>query len=821
MKFCSVFQLNILRAGSDCKFLLTWGDRQQRSATVEYPAELDYLYEAWKYAYEELYNAGIRGKAEESVEFTPASVDWKNRVAEDEKAFLTRFQRWLGDAELLDIRRQIMSAAAGTNGSRLGNGDRCVDLLVACESLELEKLPWEVWEIAPQDSALAKIHIARTVINAGNEVVSAEESPRQGKPRILAIFADAPDLDLSEDKRALRSLAKVAKIEPLEFQPGEDADTFKAKLIEQLTDDRGWDLLFFAGHSEETSLTGGRFQLAPNAYLSMSEIEQPLLQAKQQGLRCAFFNSCIGLSIANSLIRLGLHQVLMSREKLPDRVAPVFLRELCDRLAKYEDIQDALEETCEYLKTEQNAYPSAYLIPSLFRHPSPKAKLFQLEPQGWKQLWRDWKPRPVEAIAWGAFLSLNLFTSLSYQLLHGRYFAQAVYRDVTTPVAQLFDPETTEPIPPVQLVVIDEESVYAADEEIEGFQASPMDRQYLANLVTQLADSNASVIGIDYLVDSKEDERKEQNLANAVQKASVENSIWSVFIVENHLKVGGVFNPKWSLQGKHNVAIWDVRLPDDATCGKDSDPCPFAYLLALSQLLSQKQQSDIPQPQLQDRKLQASLSEYLQEKGDRDSSISFIKQAKPPFGTLFLMDLSVPPHQVYDHISAREFLNQSFSADRKRKSAQQVSIITPGMYYAIQDRTVHFPIPPATNYWCNFRKNPESPGQDCLSKSVEEFTRGEALAYQVHHFLSQHRIILISDLWLVLLAALLGRWMTLTLLKQKQQQWHKKSAIGIPLVYGIIGLQLYRWPLVALPWLWPALMFWVYVLPILRRRSNV
>ncbi len=59
----------------------------------------------------------------------------------------------------------------------------------------------------------------------------------------------------------------------------------KTEIVETIASKTGWDILFFAGHSNETSLTGGEFSIAPNVTLSLSEIVPSLTVAKERGLQ--------------------------------------------------------------------------------------------------------------------------------------------------------------------------------------------------------------------------------------------------------------------------------------------------------------------------------------------------------------------------------------------------------------------------------------------------------------------------------------------------------------------------------------------------------
>ena len=182
---------------------------------------------------------------------------------------------------------------------------------------------------------------------------------------------------------------------------------------------------FFAGHSNEESLLDGRIAIAPKTSISIKELSPALRQAQQQGLQFALFNSCSGLDIANGLINLGLNQVAIMREPIHNEVAQAFLIEFLQRLARYENVQESLLGACRHLQLEQSlTYPSAFLVPSLFRHPD--AQPYQIQPVGWQATLQRWLPTKREAIAMGALALLSLMPISRNWLLDERVFVQAV-----------------------------------------------------------------------------------------------------------------------------------------------------------------------------------------------------------------------------------------------------------------------------------------------------------------------------------------------------------------------------------------------------------
>jgi len=799
MNQCSIFQLNVLRTGLDCTFQLMWGEREQIVATLKYPQELDGLYRDWKTSYLKAYGTPMRGKVADGFSVTPRR-DWKNIAEEAKENLLQTFEQWLGGAELLEIRQRIYRETARKNSQNQQKTDgNCVDLLMACNCLELVRLPWEGWKIAPKEESLAPIHISRTPINAGNEAILVKNSPRRGKPRILAVLADTSELDLQKDREAVQSLKKVTDVNWFKRQEGENGEEFKQRFIEQLVDERGWDVLIFAGHSDETERTGGRLELAPDAIVSMTEIKEELIQAKNQGLQVAIFNSCSGLSIAESLIEWGLSQVVVMREKSHDSVNHVFLNRLCQSLAEYKDIQQAIQDACNYLKSEKNAYPSAYLIPSLFRHPASEAELFRIERLGWRRWWRDWKPSRKEAIWLSTVLLLSLMTPLQGELFNLRTAVQAIYRDKTRQL-----PQATSA--PVRLISIDQESLNEANLDT----VNPMRRDYLAKLIKQFSQSNARVIGLNYLLDDSRNE--DEILGAAIRDAVKQKSTWFVFAKEEYepgvnIEANDtIASTQWSLQGEFTIIYspsWQVMLPAQGSCQEN---CPFAYILAQAQALHlQPPAEGLPQPKLDSSDNFQNLVSALENK------ITSLKRGNLPLGIQPIIDFSIPPDRAYNRMSAWQFLDLPPNASEFKEIEQQVVVIAPGGYDRAND---NFHVPLAVRYWRSNRGNKRN-------ISRKWFTGGEAHAYMIHHLLSQHLVVSIPAFWLVGAAAILGKGTSLMLQKQKRRQQQKWAVrlIGATAAYGLVGLQLYVSSLVLLAWFLPSVTFWIFIFSVIRRKS--
>jgi hypothetical protein len=364
-------------------------------------------------------------RAATAGQLTKPDFDWHSELTLAEARLLSEFHKWLKHAELFDLREELMQVArqAGTDA---GIDAPKPELFLTCSPIEIERLPWETWELGRH------LQMVRSPLNIRSK--TANRRPfRKGKARVLAILGDETGLDFAGERTALNAQKKVLDIHYVGWQPGEEKAALKHRICQQVADPQGWDVLFFAGHSNESSLLNGQIAIAPNTAISIKELSPYLKQAQQRGLQFALFNSCCGLDIASGLINLGLSQVAIMREPIHNQVAQDFLVQFLQRLANFEDVQVALTGACQFLKLEQNlTYPSAYLVPSLFRHPDSVPYRIQLT--GWKYQLQRWLPSKKEAIALGLFSLLSVVPFTRNGLLDQRVFVQTLYRDLTNQI---------------------------------------------------------------------------------------------------------------------------------------------------------------------------------------------------------------------------------------------------------------------------------------------------------------------------------------------------------------------------------------------------
>jgi CHASE2 domain-containing sensor protein len=834
----TIFKLRVKQVGTVCDFELSWGKGQIISVELNYPLSLAKSYEQWQNAYLDYYKQ-LRGR--EAIERAYLNgykrlrgrkvvsgtgivpVDRRQELVNAEEQLLKEFKHWLLSPELVSIRGEIARAAK--------SGQHWVEVFLTCTPIELARLPWETWEIGTDLGTLSRIRIARTP----TDIIDESARPIRRKARVLAILGDNTGLNLGQDTQALRSLLRVADIKLIGWKKNQenaelnlpksieaqffDADELKLEIPRAIASAPGWDILFFAGHSNETLLTGGELGIAPHTSIAIAEIEPSLKQAKKQGLQFAIFNSCRGINIAESLINLGLSQVAVMREPIHDRVAQEFLVQFLKSLAEYKDVHEALLDASLLFKQEEKrlSYPSAYLVPSLFRHPG--AELFRIKPFGLVDALKRWLLTKTELSWLVTLLILSLLPPIQNLLLEPRILLQAVYRQITFQVP-------AQGKPPVRVIQIDEESLEADTYKGDKTRPYPIDYSYLAALLNRLSQLDAKVVGIDYILDDKNQPDNSLKLTQSVRNAVARNA-WLVFASGEgkYTRRSGVSQTiaslNWSLEGDISFFPGYVELlPANA---KSSEIYPFAYLLAIAYALNQELRPNLPHPNLQNQtRFNSSVINYLQQDNSHNQTISFLQQSRLHplafFSQKFLqqwfhpiIDFSIPPDVAYERISACKLLGDCQGKGIVPNNFKnEVLLIIPGGYKGagVEGKNEdNCPMPLAVGFWRGW--------------SEEKFPGGEAHAYMLQHLLTQRLVVPIPDLWMILLAALLGKGMTLILQDnpQKRQLWLIRLG-AVTAVYIIVSLQFYISIAVLLPWFLPTVLFGKYIHLSLRRESH-
>lgn len=791
-----IFNLKVQKVEQICLFELSWGEGQRLTAQVAYPIALSQLYQDWRQAYLNFYQSSqMRGRTVGGG-VAPITVDWHAELVKAESKLMYEFNRWLRSVELYDLRSQIAQG--------LQEPAQTVQIFLTCAPIELDRFPWEAWEVGAEFATTRTIQIIRSPLNIGAQTVTPN-GKNSRRTRILAILGDDTGLNFQSERKALEKLIRIADVEFVGWQPEQTPSQVFEQITNAIGDERGWDVLFFAGHSNESDMTGGELGIAPGVSISISEISNQLSIAKKRGLQVAIFNSCSGLNIADSLIDLGFSQVVVMREPIHNRVAQEFLVQFLQAMGRHLDVYESMMEARQFLRLEKShSHPSSYLVPSLFCHPG--GKLFRIPPFRWRQRLRQILPSPVEAIALSVGL-IGLISPVQEILLDGRMFLQSAYRDVTAQIP-------SEEAPPVALVEIDTTSISKA--RLPDSQLRPMNRSYLGKLLDQLRTLNASVVGIDFILDTPQRDPKfgDKDLGISVRRA-VDKNMWLTFgaILESGKELGvnqstAIAHRNWTLQGYVETDYSPFLLELPSNCDK---ACPISYLMALVQT-AKDEITDLPQPQITGvTDLRSQLISTIKQKRHQGGNLPALSQLNKPLGLQPLIDYSIPPDRIYTKIPAWKLLENP-DANKFPLIPKQVVLIAVGIDERLGMSAAdpdYLPMPSAMSYWT---------GKTLL-------TGGENLAFMTHHFLKQRMIIPIPDIWMIGMALLLGL-ITKTFIQSKSPLNHKyrlqilAGTLGAVIIYWLLVLQIYISAAILLPWFLPSMVFLAYVLPATRRKNN-
>ena len=325
--------------------------------------EIDHLYQRWRLLYEAFYKMrSLRS----SRDFEIVSSGMMTHFSDVEfrqlgQQLQTQINAWLTSEAFLNIERQVRSQLNPTEEIRF---------IIETDDERLRRLPWHRW-IFFRDYRKAELALSRSEYKQRQSL-----QPRivRQRIRILAILGNSEGIDLDAECEFLKGLPDTE----IEFLVKPERREFNT----QLWDEMGWDILFFAGHSQTEGETGRIYINENQRYnsLTIEELEEALSTAIDRGLKLAIFNSCEGLGLANALAKLDISQVIVMREPVPNLVAQEFFRYFLtafagQRLPLYLAVQEARRK----LQGLEDHYPAASWLPVICQNPT-------LEPLTWLQL---------------------------------------------------------------------------------------------------------------------------------------------------------------------------------------------------------------------------------------------------------------------------------------------------------------------------------------------------------------------------------------------------------------------------------------------------
>lgn len=333
--------------------------------------ELPANYHQWQVSYRRL---GLRSR----LEAKPGFISNVSRVEDCERAatlLRDRFNEWLDDRDFRKIREKLLEQLLPSENVRV---------ILQADQPHIQRLPWHLWDFFERYPH-AEIALA---CPAYERVAPCGKT--RSRLRILAILGHSEGIDIQADRAALDQLPDAEVTFLVEPQSDE--------LTESLWDERGWDILFFAGHSSsQPDGSSGHIAVNPQENLTIAQLKNALKKAISRGLQIAIFNSCDGLGLARELADLHVPQMLVMREPVGDRVAQAFLKSFLTSFSLGNTFYLSVREAREKLQALEDRFPCATWLPTIYQNPA-------VQPPTWQELTRkrethkpDNSPPPLES----------------------------------------------------------------------------------------------------------------------------------------------------------------------------------------------------------------------------------------------------------------------------------------------------------------------------------------------------------------------------------------------------------------------------------------
>lgn len=423
------------------------------------------------------------------VEFTQICLDLE-----------VELNQWLNSAGFARIDRQLRTKL---------HSEDCIQVTIEADG-ELQKmLPWHLWNFFE--------HYPNAEVTLGTQeyekVPAAPLRPRK-KVRILAILGNSQGIHIERDRQLLEQMPDTEihfLLEPT-----------RQEVAKALWDDQGWDVLFFAGHSEsQQHLSTGRIEINSTEGLTIPQLKNALKAAMVRGLKLAIFNSCDGLGLARDLADLHIPRLIVMRAPVPDQVAHEFLTSFLKLFAQGKSFYLAVREARERLQGLENMFPCASWLPVICQNPG-------VEPLTWNALLNNLS-RSLEPER----RSIDL--SIGSQLLKGTFTSIAV-------TSIIFGMRWFGLLQPLELKAFDhlmtlrphegQDSrlmvIEITEEDTQELQQAPISDQVIVQLLQKIEPYDPKVVGLDIYRDFPQGPDQGQGYEDLVQHIAQHKETFAV-----------------------------------------------------------------------------------------------------------------------------------------------------------------------------------------------------------------------------------------------------------------------------------------------------
>jgi hypothetical protein len=312
----------------------TYGSQQshwESMASLPPSPELQGIYEEWQYLYQNSLRQGWRRGVTFATLHT-TNIAYRD-IQEITHELVTALNSWLNQGDFYyKIQAQIRT--------ELNASDRVV-IAIVTDNLLLWQLPWHRWNFFDAYQNCVEFFSKPQFKNL------SRQPQRNGKVDILALWGNAPELNLAKDLAALQQPRAVVK----SCQPKLAIDISDLLAAGQI------DILFFGGHGETIELeiagdlqTLGAIYLDKKTLIAINKIKKDLQKAVDRGLQIAIFNCCSGLGLAQELADLNIPYLIVMRSQISDQLAQQFCRDLLLRYSQGASFPAAFKYARDRLK---------------------------------------------------------------------------------------------------------------------------------------------------------------------------------------------------------------------------------------------------------------------------------------------------------------------------------------------------------------------------------------------------------------------------------------------------------------------------------------
>jgi hypothetical protein len=351
--------------------------RIRRRLSVQfYPDTLQDYLERWQQDFQFVVNSGRTGRRRPVVENNPQIIDNEdddnafevdtlddnnsNNCWESYQRLTNELNNWLNSGEDWTKVRDWLT-------KYLDQSEPEIRVTIQTDDLILKQLPWQAWDLFSQHYSQAEIAISPPEYEPPE---GWEKIRRHPQVRILVILGSDENISLDEDSKLLNRVREHGAT--LTFLPKPTLDELK-NLLAEPAEPKGWNIIFYAGHSETNDEGKGVLHLNNQESITINDIKEPLEVAIQNGLYLAIFNSCDGLGIAAQLAELRLPQSIVMKEEIDNQMAINFLKYFLDSFSRNEPLFISVGNARKYLdKTYNNSgqFPGGHWLPVIVPNPA-------------------------------------------------------------------------------------------------------------------------------------------------------------------------------------------------------------------------------------------------------------------------------------------------------------------------------------------------------------------------------------------------------------------------------------------------------------------